>query len=99
MDMLKDKEEILKFLLHTIESNEKVSAGLRNTTQMTDGYKISKLIEVVANQSIQIRKLSMLLLVYSQSNTFNVDIATMLNKMGRGQEAMQQMFKNKLDGK
>lgn len=96
MDMLKNKGDVINFLLETIESNNKMSNGLRKLTESNNQeFKMNKLLEVVANQSIQIKHLSLLLLIYAKSSDFDKDMAIMLNKMGRGEEALKQMFKNK----
>lgn len=99
LNLLKDKKDVIKFLIDTIDSNSKMSSGLRKLTASKDSeFKTDKLLEVVANQSIQIKHLSLLLLCYAQGRNFDSDIAIMLNKMGRGEEALKQMFKNKLNG-
>jgi len=100
LNLLKDKKEVISFLLQTIESNAKMSTGLRSMMQknVSNDVKTQKLIEVVANQSIQIKHLSLLLLIYTQGSNFDSDTATMMMKMGRGEEALQQMFKNKMEG-
>jgi len=100
-DLLKDKKDVIKFLMETIQSNEKMSSGMRKLKEnnCSEKFKTEKLLEVVANQSVQIKHLCILLLVYSQGRNFDVDVAQMMNKMGRGQEALRQMFKNKMNGK
>lgn len=99
LDLLKNKGDVVKFLLETIDSNEKMAVGLRKLSESdNESFKVAKLLEVVSNQSIQIKHLSLLLLVYAQSSNFDVDIAHLLNKMGRGDEALRQMFKNKMGG-
>lgn len=100
MNILQDKRKLLKFLIDTIDKSNKTTIGLRSIIEKEDtDFKVKALLEVVANQSVQIRNLSIILLVYCQSNNFDTDVAILLNKMDNGQEALQQMFKNKLDGK
>lgn len=95
-DLLKNKGNVIKFLLQTIENTNKYSNGLRKIqNNPNDNLKVEKLIEVVSNQSIQIKHLSLLLLCYTQGSDFDVDVAQLLNKMGRGEEALKQMIKNK----
>lgn len=97
MNMLKNKEEVIKFLLKTIAGNDKMASGLRGIASSENlQFKVEKLIEVVSNQSIQIKHLSILLLIYAQSTGFDGDLGVMLNKMGRGEEALKQMLKNKM---
>jgi len=104
IDILKDKQAVLSFLVQTMETNQKAAAGLRSLTNgpnshSTELYKITKLIDVVSNQAIQLEKMAAILLVYTSSSSFDSDIVKKINEMGRGHEALQQMFKNKMDGK
>lgn len=95
-DLLENKGDVIKFLLQTIEHNNKYSNGLRKIQNISDdSLKIEKLVEVVSNQSIQIKHLTLLLLCYVQGYDFDVDVTHLLNKMGRGEEALKQMIKNK----
>ena len=99
-DILKDKKAVIKFLMDSMSSNEKQTVGLRKLKESTDvNFKIDKLLEVTANQSAHIKTMSLILLVYAQSSDFDMNVAQMLNKMGRGEEALKQMFKNKLEGR
>ncbi len=100
LDILKDKEGVVKFPLKTIETNDKVPKGLRSLTNNDNtDFKVNKLLEVVANQAVQIKSLAIINLIYAQSNSFDTNISKMMVKMGRGEEALKQMFKNKMDGK
>lgn len=100
LDILKDKQSVLNFLVQTMETNARAASGLRDKChQYSDGAKIHKLMEVVSNQAIQLEKLSAILLVYVSSSNFDADVAKKLMEMGRGNEALKQMFKNKMDGK
>lgn len=100
LEILKDKRQVIKFLLKTIDKNQNACNGIRKISGNDNlNYKVTKTMEVVANQSLQIKSLSLLLLVYTQSDSFDVDIAKMLAKMGKGDEALKQMFKNKMEGR
>jgi len=97
LDILKDKSAIIKELLKTACDSEKITKGLRSLKDSENiDFKVEKLIEITANQNIQISQLSLVLLCYAQSTSFDTDVAIMLNKMGRGEEALKQMFENKL---
>lgn len=103
-NLLKDKKDVISALIKAIDSNEKMAAGLKklkdsDSSKYSENFKVEKLLEVVANQSIQIRQLSLINLIYAQSDSFDTDVAKLMMKMGRGEEALKQMFKNKLDGK
>lgn len=99
LEILKDKKQVIKFILETIDKNQNACDGIRKISGKDNiNYKLTKTMEVVANQSLQIKSLSLLLLVYTQSDSFDIDIAKMLAKMGKGDEALKQMFKNKMEG-
>jgi len=55
-------------------------------------------VEVTAMQTKQIELLSVIALVYMGNSSFDRDVALILNRMGKGEEALQQMFKNKMGG-
>lgn len=97
LDLLKDKTKLIEFLINSVQNSSKTTKGLRSLAEgeNSEEFKTKKLLEIVANQNIQIRNMSIILLCYSQSNSFDSDIGQMMVKMGRGEEALQQMFKNK----
>ena len=95
-NLLKDKQSVIKFLLKTIDDNEKYSKGLRGLrVSSNQEFQVETLLNVVANQSIHIKHLTLLLLCYAQGSNFDVDVAKMLNKMGKGEDALKQIIKNK----
>lgn len=109
-DLLKDKKTLITFLLNTIEESEKEKAGLlrlsesltRDTPNLTPENMarcLATTMKVSAKQSNALQNLATIALIQCQSNHFDGDVAQMMIKMGRGNEALQQMFKNKLEGK
>ena len=99
-DLLKDKRGVLKYILQTIESSTKNSKGLLSMKErgFSDAGMLEKVIEVTAIQSSQIQALSMIALVSLQSSDFDMQVGEMMNKMGRGDEALQIMLDKKLRG-
>lgn len=97
MDILKDKSQVIKYLLNSIANADKVSSGLRGMKErgFTEQGMIDKVVEVSALQAEQIKAISTIVLIYVANNNFDGDVAHLLNKFGRGEEALQQMFKNK----
>lgn len=94
IDLIKDKSGVIKFLLDTIMKSDTTTKNLRKHADGEDP-KIKMLMQVVANQNVQIKKMSTILLVYSQSDSFTTDVAKMAIKMGQGDEALQAMMENK----
>lgn len=99
-DLLKDKRGVLKYILQTIESSTKNSKGLLSMKErgFSDAGMLEKVIEVTAIQSSQIQALAMIALVSLQSSDFDNQVGEMMNKMGRGDEALQIMLDKKLRG-
>lgn len=110
MDLLKDKSALLTYLLKVIEDSDREREGLtmlRDSLVREDPNHsidniarcLSTTMKITAKQSDQLRKISVIALIMAQSSDFDADVAKMLNKMGKGEEALKQMFENKLKGK
>ena len=98
INLIKDKSSVIKFLLDIIIKSDGITKNLREHSNGEDP-KMKVLMQIVANQNVQIKKLSTLLLIYSQSNSFTSDIGKLAVKIGKGDEALQAMFDNKLKDK
>jgi hypothetical protein len=109
LEVLKDKTRLIKFLLDTIQKSDIEKNGLlklsESLTRDEPNLKIENIakcvattMSITAKQQHSIQQLAIIALIQCQSNDFDVDVAKMLNKLGKGQEALQQMFKNKLNG-
>lgn len=101
LNLLKDKSKVVKFLLQTIENSDSMIEGISGFSKNdnSDKFKLDTIIRISKNQSIQIKQLASILIVYTQSSNFDGDMAGMAIKMGKGEEALKQMFENKLNGK
>ena len=101
VNLLNDKSALLKYILNMITSSEKFSENLplmRDKGWSEQGM-LDKVIEVTSIQSQQIKHLGLIALVLAQSDDFDVMIGHMLNKMGRGEEALRAMINAKLKRK
>lgn len=100
-EILKNKKEILKYTIKTIESSERNANGLRSMRErgFSESGMIDKLIEVTAIQSEQIKSMATIIVVLAQSEKFDSMVAEMMTKLGRGEEALNIMFNNKMSGK
>lgn len=110
LNILKDKKTLIEFLVKTIQETEQEKQGLMrlsdsltreepNLSPANIAKCLAVTMKVSAKQSNAIQNLAVIALIQAQSNSFDVDVAQMMNKLGRGQEALQQMFKNKMEGK
>ncbi len=109
-DLLKDKTKVIAFLLETIQETAKQKEGLaklsESLTRENPNHSIENIAKCLAvtmktesKQAQMIQSLATICLVYAQSSSFDSNIGHMMVKMGRGEEALQQMFKNKMEGK
>lgn len=106
MDLLKDKRKLIGFLLEAIQESQKEKEGLtklcESLTREEPNLKaeniarcIAATMQVTAKQSHRLQSIATIALITCQSSDFDVNVAQMLNKLGKGKEALQQMFKNK----
>lgn len=100
-EILKNKKEILKYTIKTIESSERNANGLRLMRErgFSESGMIDKLIEVTAIQSEQIKSIATIIVVLAQSEKFDSMVAEMMTKLGRSEEALDIMLNNKMKGK
>lgn len=109
LDLLKDKKTLIKFLLTVIQDSAKEQDGLirlsESLTRENPNHSPENLakctataLKMLSKQNHAIQNLAIIALIQAQSTSFDTDVAIMMNKFGRGDEALQQMFKNKLQG-
>ena len=101
INLLKDKSALLKYILDMIVSSEKFAKNLPQLRERgwSEQGMIDKVIEITAIQSGQIKHLALVALLLVQSRDFDKQVADLLIKMGRGEEALDAMFDAKLKGK
>lgn len=98
--LLKDKKALIKYILDMMTSSEKFAQNLPQLRERgwSEQGMLDKVVEVTAIQAQQIKHLALIALLTVQSSDFDVHIAQMMNKMGRGYEALQAMMDAKLKG-
>jgi len=101
INLLRDKTALIKYLLGMIQSSEKFAVNLPQLREKgwSEQGMLDKVIEITAIQSQQMKHLALVALLIAQSSDFDVMVGHMLQKMGRGQEALNAMFEAKLKGK
>ncbi len=104
---LNDKKSSLKSVLVDITTIENQIRGVDHFLKNIDDCdleevdirkKFKTMMKVSNKQNRVILKLTYLILVYMQGDKFDTDVAHMLMKFGKGEEALQAMFKNKFKG-
>jgi len=105
MGMLKNKEQVLQTILSDLDSCGKNHdafeklASLYEEGKPVDNDKAMKALSLSVKHLNDVnRKLLLILLVYASGDNYTTDCALVLNKMGRGREAMQAMFRAKMGG-
>lgn len=100
INLLKDKSGLIKYLLNIIMTADRDTKGLLAMKERgfsTEGM-LENVLKVTAKQSDQMKHLALVALLLAQSSDFDVMVGHMLNKMGRGEEALRVMFEKKLKG-
>lgn len=100
VNLLKDKTALIKYILGMIQSSEKFAVNLPQLREKgwSEQGMLDKVIEITAIQSQQIKHLALVAMLAVQSSDFDGHVAEMMNKMGRGKEALKAMFDAKLKG-
>ena len=101
VNLLKDKTELIKYLIGMIQSSEKFAVNLPQLREKgwSEQGMLDKVIEITAIQSQQIKHLALVALLLVQSSDFDTMVGRMMVKMGRGDEALKAMFDAKMKGK
>ena len=108
MSFLKDKKQSIESIFDDIEKSISYSKGLKTFIENIDSahmneentrQKFRTMMKVLNNQNTVIRKLLFVCLVYMQGSNFDVDVASALTKLGRGDEALREMYKSKMGDK
>ena len=98
LNLLKDKSALLKYILNMIQSSDKFMTNLPQMRERgwSEAGMLDKVIEISAIQSNQIKHLALIALLIVQSRDFDSNVAELMIKMGRGNEALKAMFDTKL---
>jgi hypothetical protein len=106
MDMLQNKEKVLAQILADADQTQTIIQGLGKVVDRIEDSseadlrkQFQTLLKITARQNQTLRRLLVVAFVYIQSNDFDGSLGQALSKMGRGKEALQAMFKNKMGGK
>lgn len=105
MAMLKNKDQVATQLLKDLETSQQNAEAFQKLEKLFEEGKQIEPQQVMKASAKTLRhmnqlnqRLLVLLLVYMQGSHYTSDTVTFLNKLGRGKEAMQEMFKQKMQG-
>lgn len=104
--MLKEKGSVIESIAESIEESIRIQNGLgkvkdsviNNPSEENLRKMLNTTMKSLETQSKTITQLSLILLVYASNSNFSSDLAMSLNKLGHGKEAIQEMFRQKMQG-
>ncbi len=104
--MLKNKSSVLEAVAKSIDDSTRIEKGLRkvmdsvleNPNEDNLRKQLHVTMKSLASQSKTINQLALICLVYAASGDFTSDVAKTLSKLGHGKEALQEMFRQKING-
>jgi hypothetical protein len=107
MAMLKDKEQVVTTILKDFETSDANMKAFEKLTALysTDPASVSadKALAACAKSLRHLndvnRRMLLIMLVYASAGDFQGDTAKVLMKMGRGEDALREMFRQKMGGK
>lgn len=105
MSMLKNQEQVISTILKdlgTCDKNMQSFEKLESLYEQGKEVNTEKVLKACAKSLRHTndvnRRLLMVLLVYVSGGSYSSDTSKVLMKMGRGKEALQEMFKRKVNG-
>lgn len=100
INLLRDKSGLIQYLLKTIMDADKHTNGLMNMKSrgFSNEGMLENVIKVTAMQAGQMKVIALVALLLAQSADFDTMVAQLLNKMGRGEEALKAMWDAKMKG-
>lgn len=105
MAMLETPELLVKSLLADSSRCDQNGQAFRKLEQLLEDGKDIKVEQVmkacaksIAHLNEVNTQLLLLLVIYTSGNNFSSDVGRILIRLGRGQDALQAMFKKKMQG-
>lgn len=105
--MMSGKEDVILALVRGIENSAKIQNGvakvkdsvLENPSEENLRKQLHVTMKSLETQSAFINQLALICLVYVTGSNYTSDIAQSLIKLGHGQDALKEMFNQKMKGK
>lgn len=105
--LMKNADKAGAFLLKALKDVDRYEAGLSKVVDALENDDVTPetvakfsrtTAKIVRDQQILLKHLILFTMTYLGGDQFNTDIAVVANKMGRGDEALREMFNRKLNG-
>lgn len=107
MKMFKNRVQVMRMLIQEFEDTRKVADGCQRVLDSwEDGYQtpenmqkqLRTAISTNRRQAVMLEKLALICLLYVMGDSYTSDAAHALNKLGHGQDALREMWEQKLRG-
>lgn len=105
MDMLKNKDTVLKVMIKDMEVSQKNAASFKKLEELFKENKEVSTEAVLKAAATSLRHLNevntrllTILMIYISGGNYDTDVGRMLIKMGRGEEALREMMNVKFSG-
>lgn len=109
LEMLKNREALVKTLLKDFATSRQHVTALQRMQANIDGaedqskIRLSKVFQAYGIALTQMQEMNqrmfMILLAYLGSDSFQTDAAKVAMKLGRGEDAMKELFRQKMQGR
>ncbi len=104
--MISGKEDVIQALAKGIENTSRIQNGiskvkdsvLENPSEENLRKQLHITMKSLETQSTFVNQLALICLVYVTGSNYTSDIAQALIKLGHGKEAVQEMFRQKMQG-
>lgn len=104
--MMTGKENVVQAIVKGVENSTKIQDGigkvkdsvLENPSEENLRKQLHITMKSLETQSAFINQLALICLVYVTGSNYTGDIAQALIKLGHGKEALQEMFRQKMQG-
>lgn len=105
MQMLKDPEAVVRSIItdldtcsQNIQAFDKLSDLLEQGTPIDTTKALKACARSLRHANSMNRRMLMVLLVYTSGRSFSSDAASVLVKLGRGQDALRELMRQKMQG-
>jgi len=104
--MLKNKGSVIETIAESIDESVRIQNGLSkakdtvlsNPSEANLRKMLNATMKSLETQSKTITQLALIALIYAANSNFTTDLAMSLNKLGHGAEALQEIFRQKMEG-
>lgn len=106
MDLLKNKDSVLDqlgvdllYCSDTMDGIKKILPSVIDGSEENLRHQLKNSLAINYRQAEILKRLNLLMLIWVGSDEYRTTVAHLANKMGMGEEALREMFNQKMGGK